>query len=101
PPPMCELNGEAADAAGCPVDENVLPRLNSGAPKKALPRSEGGNGCDRHVHVIDRYRLASDVIDPSQAAFCLGPVAEPIIHSVYRFTHADTGNSLSQRYQLS
>src|SRR5262245_44909602 len=47
-PPMCELNGEAADSAGCPVDENVLPRLNSGVLKQALPRCEAGNGCHRH-----------------------------------------------------
>src|SRR4029450_5762184 len=62
PPPVGELTGKAADAAGPPVDENVLPRLNAGAPEEALPRREGGNGCDRRVRVIDRYRLASDVL---------------------------------------
>src|SRR5262249_6386894 len=61
-PPVRELNGKAADAAGCPVDEYVLPLLDSGAPKEALPCSEGGNGCDRRGHVIDRCRLASDVL---------------------------------------
>src|SRR5262249_17296790 len=99
--PVRELNGKAADAAGCPVDEYVLPRLDSGAPKEALPCSEGGNGCDRRGHVIDRCRLASDVLDPSEAVLCLGPVTEPIIHAVDRSPHADPGHSLAQRCQLS
>ena len=39
-----------------------------------MPGSEGGNGCDRRGHVIDRCRLASDVLDPSEAVLCLGPL---------------------------
>jgi hypothetical protein len=71
--PAGELDGEAAHAAGWPVDQHLLPRDDPGAVDQPLPRREGGDGRDRRASVSDGRRIPGDVGGSGQARLRLRP----------------------------